>query len=30
MLFDRSNLEIKKIKKDFFEKKRFIKAKKNR
>ena len=30
MLFERSNLEIKKIKKDFFEKKRFIKAKKNR
>ncbi len=30
ILFERSNLEIKKIKKDFFEKKRFIKAKKNR
>ncbi len=30
ILFEKSNLEIKKIKKDFFEKKRFLKAKKNR
>lgn len=30
ILFEKSNLEIKKIKKDFFEKKRFLKAKINR